>query len=238
MPPADAVSNPTPTAESYPEPLLETIRRERQLELTRQAEKLDQEIEREQLVFEGMKSKGAQPFEMKMQRDVIRMLQERKYRKLRTDGTLSVPEEVYGLLDLEGVDKGQRLWLMWYCFTNGSPMEACSKACVKYRLLQQWMSPETPNAAFRLARQDVDSAFIDLAEQSLKSMVTERNPASVNFFLKARHPDYQVEAPKSRELKAKVKQADSDYSKLTPAQKSTEFLASLGTPVKVEVATK
>lgn len=234
-PPTDSTPQGVPVKSR--QELMAKVSEIRRKESESEASKIKEEWDREKMVLEGMVSKGAKGKELKCQRELVMMLSQRYYRRTQDKG-LSLPEEVYNLIDTEGCNEKQQEWLMWYCFNGAHVIDACVKSGVTYSILQEWMDEESisePRKVFRKARRDLDAAFLDLAEMKLKGLVSDNHPSSVSFFLKSRHPDYMAKDGKGDKAKEEKVKRSAEYGKVKPADKAKEFLASLG-GVKVQVA--
>lgn len=83
-------------------------------------------------------------------------------------------------------------------------------------MLRKWRADDESDAndAFSMALDDIDQAYLEIAEMNLKGMAAARNSAALIFFLKSRHRDYKptnkLLNDDARTRKTKVKEWSSE----------------------------
>lgn len=144
-------------------------------------------------MLKGMRQAKADKGDLDDQQKLLRALYDRLHRT-RTKPTLTLPKQLFTLLDTKECTVVQKKWLMFYCANRGNYVDACVQAYVKIPTYRIWIDPKETslsNVKFRQAKLDVQEAFTEIGEAKLKEMVASKNSAGVIFFLKNNHPDYK-----------------------------------------------
>ena len=154
-----------------------------------------------------------------------------RYRRFKTDSTLDVPDNIYDLLEIAPCSKAQKRWLLTYCHNNGNAIDACSKASISLKMYRRWKTASDDseaNKAFKEALEEVEQAFLEVAEMNLKSLAGSKVTAALIFFLKNKHNDYKPTAKLLQDNKDERKNGMIDFNAISPANKHKEFMQVMG----------
>lgn len=203
---------------------------ERKQTFKKKLEILEQEWRDAQLKLVGMRNTGLKKEEIREQETFVKRCYD-TYRNFKADKQLDVPDELYELLEIDKCSKAQKIWLLNYCHNQGNAIEACSKANVSLKMYRRWKKDTDDsegNRLFKEAVEEIDQAFLEIAEMNLKSLSASKNVAAIIFFLKNRHDSYKatnklmLDEKKTRGGKAQ------DYNSLTAEDKTKQFLELTG----------
>lgn len=175
-----------------------------------------------------MKAKQMDKSEIDTQSKLCKAIYDKKY-KLKVTPALTLPKQLWSLLDTKECTIIQKKWLMFYCANRGNWVDACVKAKVKMPTYRSWVNPQSKtlsNKKFREAQKDVQDAFTEIGEAKLKEMVASKNSAAVIFFLKNNHKDYK---PTVKVIEDAKKEKQRGYAKLTgvSTEKKTDMFNAL-----------
>ncbi len=186
---------------------------------------LEKEHTRQRDRLAQMEDRNATKLELDEQKVAVRRAYE-AYRLYTVQSSIQVPDQLFDLLDTDACTKRPKVWILWYCHNGGNPVDACSKSDVTYRTYQKWIAASeasVENLAFRTAKEDVERAQMDVAEQILKSHVAKGDLKALVFFLKGRHDSYRSDEKLKSESKSKKSKDRSAWTGTDPKLKQTEF---------------
>jgi len=191
---------------------------------------LETEWKDAQLKLSGMRAKQLPKEEIKEQEIFVKRCYD-TYRNFKSDKHLDVPDELYELLEIDKCSKVQKVWLLHYCHNQGNAIEACSKANVSLKMYRKWKrdtEDSDANRLFKEAVEEIDQAYLEIAEMNLKALSASKNVAAIIFFLKNRHDAYKATNKLLMDEK-KVRGGKAlDYKGVGVEEKKNMFLSTMG----------
>ncbi len=202
---------------------------ERQENFKNKLQILETEWKDAQLKLSGMRTAKLPKEEIKEQETFVKRCYD-TYRNFKSDKQLDVPDELYELLEIEKCSKVQKTWLLHYCHNQGNAIEACSKANVSLKMYRKWKrdtEDDEANKLFKEAVEEIDQAYLEIAEMNLKALSASKNVAAIIFFLKNRHDAYKATNKLMMDEKKARGGKALDYNSVTAEDKKMKFLTTL-----------
>lgn len=177
-----------------------------------------------------MQAKKADKTEITTQYQLCKAIYDKKYR-LKVTPSLTLPKQLWSLLDTKECTIVQKKWLMFYCANRGNYVDACVKTKVRLPTYRSWRNPTNrslSNMKFREAQKEVQDAFTEVGESKLKEMVASKNSAAVIFYMKNQHESYKPTVKMIEEAKKDKEKGIAKLVNLSPEKKSDAFNAMMG----------